>query len=79
MKSEVYLQIQMQLMNLVAIVRDMPLEEFIASADRAESVGPIFDPTLYQQVQHNLGQIKRLAKALLEFKKVVMEITNGDC
>lgn len=47
------------------------LDEFIAAIERAESTGPVLDPTLYMKGKDNLEQIKIIAKAARRFKKEV--------
>ena len=53
------------------IVKDMPLSEFIAAVDRADTIMPIMDPTLWMQNHKKLDELKELAIALKVFQDVV--------
>ncbi len=73
MNKTAYLQTQTHLQSLAQIVKDMPLYDFIKAINRAETTGPIVDPTLYREGSENLTKIKRLAQALLPFQKAAKD------
>lgn len=66
--QEQYIETQQQLLILSAIVRDMPLAEFLAAAERADAFGPVLDPSLWKANQQNLQTIKTMAKGLMTFQ-----------
>ena len=71
MKKEEYQQTQTQLLEIMHTVSSMDLNGFVNATNRAESVGPILNPTLYRAGQENLEIVKRMAVALREFKAVL--------
>lgn len=77
MDDEQYIATQSQLLLLAKIVKDMDLVGFVSRINKAESIGPILDPTQYIQAQGNLEKIKNLATSLrifqLEVQKQVQE------
>lgn len=52
----------------------LPLGPFINSANRAETLGPVLDPTLYKEGGQKLAKIKRLAEILLDAKTKILEV-----
>ena len=52
----------------------MPLNEFIVQIDRAETLGPILDPTKWVEMNKNIAQLKELAKALMLFKRAIDKV-----
>ena len=53
----------------------LPLEEWQAGFDRAETIAPILDPTLYREYLHSekAAILRRLIAAALPLKRVVLE------
>lgn len=49
----------------------LPLVPFVNSANRAQTIGPIVDPTLYREGGEHLARIKRLAEILLTAQKEI--------
>lgn len=74
LSDEAYLTLQMQLTTLAGLVREMPLSEFIERINKAESVGPILDPTLYRAAAKKLETVKDLAQALTSFQRVARKM-----
>ena len=74
MEKEEYEAAQGLLISNSAMISMLPLEEMLSAIDRAETVGPIVDPTLYRKGADNMGNIKRIAKAALVLKKEVIKI-----
>ncbi len=70
--EEQYITTQHQLGTFATLVLSLPLEGFIEVAERASTVGPFLDPTLYRQAGDNLTNITDLARALLTFKNEVI-------
>jgi hypothetical protein len=77
MTNEQYLSTQLQVMRMAALVRSMPLAEFLSAIDRAEAVGPILDPTLYRDAAPKLDQVKALAVALRGFQVAAEKAVEG--
>lgn len=76
--NQEYINAQNQIGLLAGIVREIPLDDFLAMIDRAETIGPIVDPTLYIKAGKNLAKVKRLASALREFRTVANAIWNEE-
>lgn len=74
MTGEQYTIVQEQIFLLGQLVRDLPLDEFIQKAQRADAIGPIINPTLWMRGNKNLQKIIDLAVALREFQGVVLSI-----
>lgn len=68
MLKDQYAAVQGQLLAIVSIVAEMPLQEFIAAGERAQSIGPVIDPTLWRQGHRQLEGVMRLAIALRVFQ-----------
>ena len=73
MNKDQYLQLQFNLGQIAEIVRDLPLNEFLEAITKAETVGPILEPTLYRQSYRKVENVKKLAIALREFQKAVRD------
>lgn len=74
MEPEEYELIQWQLLNLGAVVADMDLPGFLAAIRKAETLGPILDPSLYIQAGEQLDQVRRIAVKANELRQVVLQI-----
>ncbi len=72
MINEEYLQTQQSILLIAAVVSSLPLNEFISQADRADTIAPLLDPTLWQKAHTNLEALLRLARALEAFQGVVL-------
>ena len=72
MTEEEYLQTQHQVEMVAGIVAEMPLREFIATAEKADSVGPFVDPTLWREASDNLGALLDIARGLRNFQDFVL-------
>lgn len=64
MTQEEYIEVQSQVLLLGALVRDLDLEGFIAMAERADSVGPLLDPSRWIAARENLALVLTLARKL---------------
>ena len=67
-----YLEVQGQLTLLATAVREMPLAAFLAAIGKAETLGPIKNPTLFIQASAQLAQVKALAIAALPLQREVL-------
>jgi hypothetical protein len=76
--NEEYMQLQTLVVLLCRSINEMPLDKFLARIEKAMSVGPILDPTLYIAGSKHLARLERLAKALraaqVEIRAVNTEI-----
>ena len=70
--EEEYLEVQGQLTLLATAVREMPLAAFLAAIGKAETLGPIKNPTLFIQASAQLAQVKALAIAALPLQREVL-------
>jgi hypothetical protein len=66
--EEVYKATQVMLLNMAAIVRGMPLAQFINTISVAETTGPMLDPTLWRDAHGKMDEIKEMARGLLSFQ-----------
>lgn len=64
----IYRATQQQIMAFAGLVHDLPLEEFIETANHAQAIGPILDPTLWMKGTKKLDEVLRLANALRTFQ-----------
>ena len=76
MDNEEYKMTQEMLLMLARQVRLLKLGEFLRAIDRAETLGPSLDPTLYRASLYdgNLERIKRLAEGAVGFKRAADKI-----
>ena len=74
MTKEEYLATQHQVMALAYLVVGLDLGEFLAWIERAESLGPIVDPTLFLAGIGTLTKIKRLARMERQFQLVAKDV-----
>lgn len=63
-----YLTTQLQICRMAGLVRTLPLDDFLAAINRAESFAPILHPTLYRAAGAKMEQVKRLAESLRAFR-----------
>ena len=76
--SSDYTAAQTQIIVLAKVVRQIPLDEFLAAGAKAEALGPMLEPTLYKERIEGLVLIQRLAKALVPFKEEADRLANGE-
>ncbi len=72
MTNEEYLYAQHHILVVAGMVAEMPLRDFIADAERADTVGPFLDPTLWQAGHENLAVILDIARGLRNFQDIVL-------
>ncbi len=78
MDETTYKATQDQVLMLVTLSAMLPLEEFLQAIARAETLGPILDPTLYRDFLYSDGResldfIKEAAARFLEVKRLALE------
>lgn len=77
MDRDAYQATHDQVVQFSAMVALIDLGSFLEAMYRAETLGPILDPTLYRtflynaRARHNLEVVKELAEALLKVKRIV--------
>jgi hypothetical protein len=59
--------------HLAFAVRDLKLSDALASADFAEAIGPILDPTLYRDKGRALADDMAILRAALDFQRAVRD------
>lgn len=64
--------------NLAALVRQLRIEQVLRAMDKAESVAPIVDPTLWLRASGSLQQQRKIVEAALRFQRVVKEVAVED-
>lgn len=60
-------------LNSARMLRILDLEGFVSACNRADSVGPIVDPTLWMKGHGDLDRCRRIAAAAKNFVTVVEE------
>jgi len=70
MDKKDYINTQNTLIMIHGMLQGLDLAEFIDSINRAETIGPILDPTLYMEGHKKMGNIKKLAEKALELQSV---------
>lgn len=70
--KEDYEAIQQLLISQGRIFVMLDIEGFIEAIDRAETVGPFIDPTLFRTASDRLELVKTLAYGALAFKNAVI-------
>lgn len=71
MTDEEYLQAQTTIALVAQMTVDLDLDAFIDRANRAESIAPILDPTLWIRGGKKLEAVKDLAIGLRKFQRAV--------
>lgn len=74
LSGEEYMGTQALLLSCARMIRLLPLSDFLLMIDRAETTGPILDPTLYRKAMHNLGEIKAMAQGALKFQQSLPKV-----
>ena len=69
-----YEMTQQQIVFIGSLIKGLPLDEFIAAIDHADSIGPILDPTLWMRGNKEMMKIRDLAAGLRDFQTVVNKI-----
>lgn len=72
--EHVAIQNRLQLVSQAALsFEDGELEAFIRAGERAETFGPILDPTLFIQGSKQLAVVLEHARALAQFRRVLRD------
>lgn len=69
-----YKQIQDMVVSIAYVAAGLDLEGFLARLDRADSIGPIVDPSLWMAANENMQRIRKVASAALKLKKALLEV-----
>lgn len=75
-KTEYNIQLQ-SIFNMAALVRNLRIQEVLDAINRAETVAPVLDPTLYIRAAPNMEWIKETVEAALAFQAKVEAIANN--
>jgi len=73
-----YTMTQQRLLLLAGFVLQLDLDAFLERIQTAETLCPLFDPTLYMRGAEKLGQVRDLAIAANELRGVVVEQLRED-
>lgn len=63
-----------QVMQFAFLVRTEDVERLVAEIDRTDTLMPILDPTGWMKIRRNIPAHKKLAHALLAFRREIDEI-----
>lgn len=78
MTPQEYLATQVALVAAAKAVFKLDLPAFLADICRAESTGPLLDPTLYRRAGGRLERVKRLARAAMVLRGEVLAQVRED-
>jgi len=56
------------------VIMELPLEEYLEKAERATTLGPILDPTLYMKGAPSMDEWVDVARAMKECKDKLLKI-----
>lgn len=71
MAPEAYAACQELLIAQARMVQLLPLVDFLEAIDRAETLGPVIDPTLWTKSHKQLESIKRIAQGAGAFQRAI--------
>lgn len=71
MNADEYQDTQNRLLAAYLSLVGLPLAEFLGAIDRAETLGPIRDPTLYRAAADQLARIRTLAEGAKDLVRVM--------
>jgi hypothetical protein len=74
--EEQYLTLQSQLVPLSTLILEMPLEDFLNAISRADTLGPILDPTLWMRGSKSMHEIEEVARIFLDAKQKLEKLRN---
>lgn len=63
-----YLVMQQQLFALAVAVDRMPLDRFLVTLQRGQALGPVLDPSKFNEAKDTLAGLERLARSLQSFQ-----------
>ena len=72
--NRTYAYVQATLLNVCRVMADLPLDRFLASINRAETVGPIVDPTLFLLAGQTLAKVADLGRAAATFQATIRRV-----
>lgn len=68
MNPREYLETQVAICRIAEIICQLPLTEFIEAIDKADTLGPVLDPTAWREGHKPLEKVKGLAQSLAAVK-----------
>ena len=74
MNQKTYLQTQTAIARLAEILSALPLEDFVAALETADSIGPFLDATAWIQAQGPMKEIREIALAMLRVKSARLKV-----
>jgi len=74
MEDAVYKEHILRMYIVIRMLRDIPLEEMITSAERSMAIGPVFDPTLFKEKHQNMAEDILAMKSLMEAKMISTKV-----
>lgn len=76
MNKEEYQKTQDNLVMLARIIAGLDLNGMLKKINRAETIAPIVDPTLYKMAGEKMERVKRLVESALVFQTEVKQQQN---
>lgn len=62
------------LFNQTRVIAMLPLEDWLERMSRADTLGPILDPTLWMKAHEKMDKIRTIIEAALVLKKAVLKL-----
>lgn len=72
--EEHIMQLQHSMSALAQLILPLPLSEYLTMVNRAETLGPIFDPTLYMKGAKSMREWSDLAQILYTAQKAINKL-----
>lgn len=63
-----------QVMHFAYLIQTNDLKRLVDEIERTDTLMPILDPTQWMRIRHNIPAHKKLARALLTFRREIDEI-----
>jgi hypothetical protein len=77
--DEEYMTVQTQLQAIGGLVLGMDLDGFLERIDRAETLTPILNPTLWMRGAEKLREVREIAEAVRDVQKVARRQVAAAC
>jgi len=73
MTDEEYQKTQDEIITIATKIEKLDLTSFLGCISKADTLGPILDPTTYRDAYENLRGIEKMAQLLVSIKEYVPE------
>lgn len=74
MNEETYTLGVRQILLIAGLLKDVPTDELLNAMSRADTLGPILNPTLWMAASPNMRLLERIVQAAHDFRVVILRI-----